>query len=349
MGSSTNSIALTQMCRRWWITSHHSNAHAPSAGNLGTRHRIVPKHWRRGRSPLSESEEVRKQADLAWEIFSHDGRVRWFAKDGSRRYGGWLDSADRLAGAIEIAAALKRDFYLQANVCDPKFNGVKCATKHITHWRMLIEDYDPAGDVGGQPLPPPAALNSRRKVVCFSGRGWQLWTRLELRAVVDAAQCERGMAAWLRHPNRALYPQDGWKLDPTCSDLARVVRCPGSVNTKTGARARVRDAGEVLRAHDTILRLAGPPPEPVNIPLDVDLTKLLSICGHLMGSSRNFILNGIPTPGRHARAYSTAKNLSEIGVLGEDAERWLMHGAAKSSPPLPHGEVKRIIRQVYGG
>lgn len=216
---------------------------------------------------------VDEQVQLAWEIFSHDGRVRWFAKDDARRYGGWISSADQLGGAIHNAELLRRDFYLQANVCDPNFHGVKCGTKHITHWRMLIEDYDPDGGTE----PPPAVLHSRRKVVCYSGRGWQLWTRMHPREVDDAGACERGMANWLRHPNRKLYPQDGWKLDTTCSDLARVVRCPGSVNTKTGFRARVRDAGEILRAHDVILKLAGPAPEPIRTPLNADLSNLIGV------------------------------------------------------------------------
>lgn len=290
--------------------------------------------------------QLQEQAEIAWEIFSHDGRVRWFAKDAHRRYGGWLDSALRLGGAIEVAAQLGRDFYLQANVCRPSFTGVKCKSSDITHWRMLIEDYDPDGTPAE---PPPAALHSRRKVVCFSGRGWQLWTRMEPRPVEDAGACERGMGAWLRHPNRALYAQPGWKLDTTCCDLARVVRCPGSVNTKTGQRAKVRDAGEVIRAHDTILAQAGPPPEPVMVPPYTNLTNLLDVLPHLNGSSRGFLLQGTSTPGRHSRAFSSAKNLQELGVPGEVAEGWLSVGASRCSPPLPVGDVRRIVRQVFGG
>lgn len=290
-----------------------------------------------------------------WDIFQHDGRVRWFAKDSARRYGGWLDSATRLGAAIEVATQLGRDFYLQANVCRPGFAGVKCATRDITHWRMVVLDYDPAsGDPGGLEVPAPVcnyplAGDLDMGSMCVgvhTGRGWQYWLRLrpwEVRQ--DHATIERGTAAFIRR----FREHPGWKVDTSCSDLARVVRCPGSVNTKTNERAAIVSSGHAPDIHGTILSLAGPPPEPATPVAGVESGNLLGVLPHLNASSRGFILRGLTAPGRHARAFSTTKNLHEVGASREQAERWVQIGANYCNPPLPPGDVGRIIKQVYGG
>lgn len=294
-----------------------------------------------------EPEVLERDIAFAWETFAWEGKVRWFAKDKDRRYGGWLDSGARLAQAVKVAAALGRDFYLQANPVKWT-NRIKSPTADVTHWRMVVLDYDPAEGckLWRSPQPWRTVPQTETCARVFSGRGWQYWiTMPPLEVGGRAAEIERGMRNFLR----TIPESPGWTLDYSCADLARVVRCPGSLNTKTNRWATMLSPGMARPIHDTILALAGPAPEPQPVPQGIESANLMEVLPHLNGSTREFLLRGKVTPGRHARCFSSVKNLHEVGVPRGAAERWALHGSATCSPPLPSGDTTRIIHQVYGG
>jgi hypothetical protein len=149
----------------------------------------------------------------------------------------------------------------------------------------------------------------------------------------------------------------GWIVDTTCSDLARVVRCPGSVNQKTGRRAVVEhvaagpgiDVSVLMRYNTTAVEYTPQAP--------AETSNLLSILPHLNVRARTFILEGAASPGRHSACYATCKNLQELGVPRERAFEWLIMGARRcweavkiewEGRSLPQSEVERIVKQVYG-
>jgi hypothetical protein len=158
----------------------------------------------------------------------------------------------------------------------------------------------------------------------------------------------------------------GWIVDTTCSDLARVVRCPGSVNQKTGRRAVVERVANGPGLDVSVLLRYNQAPISQEIVKPFETANLLGILPHLNVRARTFILEGAASPGRHSACFATAKNLNELGVPRDRTFEWLLIGAGRCVDlwvswkylegvgpmgrlkPLPQSEVERIVKQVYG-
>ena len=279
-------------------------------------------------------------ASQAWDLLSCDG-VQWFAKQPNKVCGGRLRTLDQLIGTIRNAEVLKWDLYLNANPTRPGA-GIKARREDVTAWRYLVVDLDP---VDGSPAAPPSDY-----LLCgariFSGRGYQFWV-----PVIDGHKfyidhkLERGMSGYLR----TLPAPPGYIVDTSCSDLARVVRCPGSINQRTGARAAVDRLPDSSKLYaETILACGQFVPEPVVVKVNVDLTSLLDVLPHLTIAARRFLLDGSESPGRHTACFAACKSLQEVGVERDTALSWLDTGSGRCRPPLPYADVQRIVRQVYG-
>lgn len=332
-----------------------------------------------------------EDAAQGWELLSYEDEVQWFSTKqevGRKRVmGGRLRSVDALIGTVRNAAELGWNLYLNLN---PTFNRPgksKLSREDVKLWRYIVVDLDPGGDALVPPQPshnPDAGLGWTDGFLeyahrIFSGRGYQYW--LPVRHPMherppgtgatcgewDGAGYERIMQGFLRAlaaETEAWAP--GWIVDTTCSDLARVVRCPGSVNQKTGARAVVEhvhkgagiDISVLMRYNGAITPSA--PYHQFNL-------NLLDTLPHLNIRARTFILEGASSPGRHSACYATCKNLHELGVDSDRALEWLLIGAGKcfdswvtgqiftDDKPLGRqhilhqSEVQQIVKQVYGG
>lgn len=286
----------------------------------------------------------------AWDwLADTDNELQWFAKrkDG-RTTGGRLRSVEALFGTIRNAEALSWNLYLQANQ-GRRTGKIKLSWEDITRWRFVIVDLDPDADTIA---PPESLLWSAQSMRLFSGRGYQFWIPVEgepaLGADLPPERAERLMRGWLNHLHK--HEQQwcpGWTVDTTCSDLARVVRCPGSVNQRTGQRACFEAMlGGKLIAPTDLEQFIAPPPPPLAEP--IESANLLEVIPHLNGVSRMFLLIGVESPGRHRACYSTCMNLHELGVPRERTRNWLSYGASICSEPLTEREVFRIVDQVYG-
>jgi hypothetical protein len=138
------------------------------------------------------------------------------------------------------------------------------------------------------------------------------------------------------------------------------VRCPGSINQKTGKRAAV----EVTPKQDGgILQLIAPYADkeqefeykPIVLESNANLTEVIP---HLNGRARQFLLDGVQSPGRHNACFATCKNLYELGVPAELAFHWLCLGADKCrgldkwggpfKKPLDIRDVRATWARVYG-
>jgi hypothetical protein len=321
-----------------------------------------------------------EDAAQGWELLNYEDEIQWFGtkEEGGRKrvMGGRLRSVDSLIGTVRNAAELGWNFYLNLN---PTFNRPgksKLAREDVKLWRYIVVDLDPGGDALVPPVPQPCITKPSHYLYnahrIFSGRGYQYWLPIDTSSIDELypEKAERIMQGFLR----ALAAEteawaSGWIVDTTCSDLARVVRCPGSVNQKTGARAVVEhvhkgagiDIGVLMRYNQpTMVELVAErlhPPNSLN---------LLDTLPHLNIRARTFILEGASSPGRHSACYATCKNLHELGVDSDRALEWLLIGAGKcrglwltthhgkpnsyyESMPLLQSEVQRIVKQVYGG
>lgn len=273
--------------------------------------------------------------ELGWSLLSWEGEAQWMAKKQDWTGGGRLTSIDQLRGAIKNADAFGWHFYLNLN---PVVRGIKYASRpHVTHWRYAMLDLDPL-DPGAPPpiVAPPWTMAA----AIFTGRGYQYWLPIEGCPLPPE---------WAEESMRALHRSTdvvGWRLDPTCSDLPRRVRCPGSINPRTGERARVLTPPAGTWA-----------PQPTAAPIHIPPPKISSgnvnlggVLAHLRlynVAAAIFLQEGQEHPGRHTACFTLIKSLQEAGIPPEDALPLATIGARKCRPVLTDKEVLKIIRQVY--
>lgn len=318
-------------------------------------------------------------AALAWGLLSWAGEAQWFASKqeppietylpptadypdtrgvrispGRKRVmGGRCRSLDQLIGIIRNAEALGWDLYLQANPSREVPGHVKLAREDITHWRYITVDLDPGPDALDVPLKgwPGHCI--------FSGRGYQYWVPIASTpplsdawgsSYITASRVESIMRGYLSFVAKQCFDDlKGWIVDTSCSDLARVVRCPGSVNQKSGKRSQVLSKLDPpwpeLQYLEHYALEVPEPPKPIS---PTESLNLLGVLPHLNGSSREFILNGATSPGRHRRLYSTTKNLYELGIPKGTALAWVENGCSLCIPSLSLIEACRVVGRVYG-
>jgi hypothetical protein len=146
----------------------------------------------------------------------------------------------------------------------------------------------------------------------------------------------------------------GCKIDPTVSDLPRVMRCPGTINMKTGRQATVINGltdvystlGMELIAQTPEKALAYEPSGVVSSSKTwQEATPLLT------NASRNYLLRGKSEPGRHTAMWHLVRNLWEHGLVQEQAEAAAAYANMQrgEDEALSAIEVEKIITQVYGG
>jgi hypothetical protein len=313
------------------------------------------------------SEPWHEDAEKGWNLLSWEGEAQWFARRDDKVLGGRLRSLDALIGTIRNAEALGWNLYLNANPTRHVPGKKKLSREDVTYWRYVVVDLDPTVDALEPPHPSTSPcrgcsdewLQFAHRI--FSGRGYQYW--LPVRGALEYLEHPRLMGPWqvngTSYERRAqgylaaLAAQaeawaPGWKVDPACSDLARVVRCPGSINQRTGRRSTVEHMGEGAVPVAELERYSRPeepkPPQPFTPTENVNLMVLLP---HLNVRAKTFILGGADPGERHRACYATCKNLQELGVSSGRSQELLMLGAGWSG--LAEREVVKIVRQVYGG
>lgn len=303
-------------------------------------------------------------AELGWYMLSWEGEAQWFAKKDGHVLGGRLRSLDALVGTIRNAEHIGWNLYLNANPTVPCPHKRKLSRENVNWWRYVIVDLDPTPDA----LAPPSPGSCDHKLLTkahriYSGRGYQYWlplAKMEPRwwdnglreGSPPAERIMQGYLHSLAAQTDAWAP--GWMVDTTCSDLGRVVRCPGSINQKTGKRAVVEQVAPLGGVEvRELLKYAVPPhaPDPA---VRIKSENLYAILPHLNVRARTFILWGAQSPGRHSACFATCKNLQEVGVPKETAYRLLHVGAEKCweadwVQPLSDRDVNKIVKQVYGG
>jgi hypothetical protein len=291
---------------------------------------------------------TQEDRDRLWEKMSFNGRMRWMRKFRSGVVAGGTANRESFEGLVASNPS-DADMYIGLNIdaCPWK---QRVTAQDIVTWRYVCVDIDPLVP-DANPLDFIVMTNLGGSVVVYSGRGIQLWYELPPTQIFDAL-----LPDYQRRTNRflteysALYPGTDWCVDTKVADLPRVVRCPGTINTKTGKMAEVWAWGtgpskpllDKLLGYDLA-------PLPEVVPLDKHLTNLFDLLPHLNVTSRRFLLHGADSPGRHSACYSTVKDLHDRGADRGAAETWTVAGAAKSLPPLPYRDTARIIKQVYGG
>ncbi len=303
-----------------------------------------------------------------WSLLPHpEGSVvRWFAKSSDLRIGEYATSAKTLRSAA--ANHVDKNFYIQPNPTTQKA-GIRVNANAISHWSYFLVDIDP---IPNMPDARPDLVMDEvllwfgewmgwdfkrdSPMLLDSGRGMQAWFRLE-DTPFDVASSEysrrmvsSAMSYWLQSIARKVGVLHQCKLDTTTSDLPRIMRCPGSINQRTGRTATIVSEGVCFKglAHriitltpkSTLLAAITPPTERHNHPYQIILP-LLTL------RAKNFIQDGVDSPGRHTAIQHAAKTLWEKGCCERELRKAIKRGNEKCLPePVEEKEIERILRDV---
>lgn len=272
--------------------------------------------------------------------------------------GATVSTFEEYRRVVDNSRRMRGNLYYHINDVVLQKDAIKASRADVLMWRRVLIDLDPMLSIGQNTEALMHTIHRLFKkwsyTVVFSGRGYQvLINTVPLNLMshdLAKEQLEATIAAFLRK-----YAQDfeacGYRVDTSCSDLARIARAPGSINQKTGKMAYVvaTNVGENLLASE-LQELVGPVavsyPKPVTHAKDFANTKtwnLARVLPHLTERAATFLVEGVVEPGRHAAAYGTGANLAEIGVPVELAESWIIQGAARCTPPLPENEARRAF------
>jgi hypothetical protein len=303
--------------------------------------------------------------------------VRLFARDANGRLlGDYARTYRELERFVECFDG-KYNLYVALNPTTSTI-GKRHGTSDVTHWSFFPVDIDP--DTPDAPVAETSrmVINWMRAefgingdpIIIDSGRGRQLWYRLsdyplthgdstpaelDSRPWIPGARARRAMRYWLSRIADAVPSSfTSCKIDPTVSDLPRVMRLPGTINLKTRRR------GAVLNPLTTVYDTLGD--EMIRKTPEKDLAyeprgEVLSVSSwqqaipHLTRACRDYLTEGKSEPGRHTAMWHLVKNLKERGVeqeQSEDAAHYanMLRGAEEA---LSTTEVEKIITQVYGG
>jgi hypothetical protein len=305
--------------------------------------------------------------DKLWRLLPHPtgSVVRWFAKKRDERLGDFVRSGKELRECAKRNGSF--NFYVQPNptACT---TGIRVSTRDISHWSWFLVDIDPK--LGMETPDPKKYLDEvllwfgewmgwdfakDSPLILDSGRGMQAWFRLEdFPFDVETPEFSRGqvrsaMSYWLQTIAHKVGTKYECKLDTTTSDLPRIMRCPGSINKRTGREATIIVEGSPLKglAH----RIVGLAPKEIVyapellIPRNTYPYEILAPT--LTLRARNFVENGRESPGRHTDVQHLAKCMWEKGACEAVIRNAIAKGNKKSLPePIDQKEIERILRDT---
>lgn len=311
------------------------------------------------------SKKKNDEFSLIWSLLPHPSRkhvVRSFSRLGETRDGDHCRTVEEL----RKFARIKRDHnvYIAPN---PTLSttGIRHSAKDVTHWSYFLLDMDP---VESNPDPEAAmqealALLSKhcgrdlikhQPLLIDSGRGMQAWIRLDHEELDDesrlVARCTNGW--WLKKLDEELGVTNGCRLDTSVSDLPRVMRCPGTINQKSGRLSRVVVpsrivyyglSGELKRqVPDTSLVTA----HVVNI---VPGQRWQKVWPYLTRSAQTYVTEGQCEPGRHKVMWHTIQKFHELGVTRGEAQRAVRRANTLKGKQeeLRDQEIEDRLKYVY--
>jgi len=235
----------------------------------------------------------------------------------------------------------EHSIYVCPNPCREGVAGVRHFAKDVTHWSYFLLDVDPISDEYNAQAALDEALlwlgawvgrdfSMYPPITIDSGRGRQAWIRLQDVPLDDSGENVHPRVAravngyWLKKLDERLGLVHGCRVDTSVADLCRPMRCPGTVNQKTGRQANfIVRTGHVFRGLETLLTVGTPkevtaaPPVTVSRP-GLSWQKAFS---SLTLTAQTYLLHGQEEPGRHKTMFHTAKKLQEVGCTRESVRR----------------------------
>lgn len=205
-------------------------------------------------------------------------------------------------------------------------------------------------------------------IIIDSGRGCQAWVRLDDIPLCDDDHCghnhrnirciprsvaRRVNGYWLKRLDEQLGVFLGCRVDTSVSDLPRVMRCPGTVNAKTGRPTKFIHATDRPVVGLSSIMSCIPKQyltDPVAPEGVVAGQPWQMVFSHLTRTAQEYLLQGKEEPGRHQVMWHTAKKFWELGVTREEARRALRRANTLKGPDhaLDLDQVEHALSTAYG-
>ncbi len=324
-----------------------------------------------------------------WSLLPHPSpdhvvRTYWRHPNG-KRGGDYARTEKELDRFIEVCRAKGRNAYIAPNPTKCT-TGDRHESLDVSHWSWFLIDVDPVGEVC-TPLPVvyEALLwlgewagkdLAGDAVIVDSGRGVQAWVRLSdqiltshygvLReemidqvisdmhggpANVDRKTARKTMSFWLKRLAEKIGTTNGCRIDTSCSDLPRLMRCPGTVNQKTGRETVLLHPGTGPVVGLAELLVTGTPDAVFAEPkYDGDSGRTWQAAfGDLTRAAQDYLTQGKEEPGRHVTVWKTAKSLAEKGVYIDQTRAAILYanGLMGEENELPREAIESVLKQVY--
>jgi hypothetical protein len=314
-----------------------------------------------------------------------------FARSDSRRMGDFARNPAEMERFAQSAEAKGMNVYVAPNPTMSTV-GMRHAAADVTHWSYLLLDMDPVEeDFLPEEALEDALLwlgewsgrnfRQRRPLIIDSGRGRQAWIRMD-DTVLDDRQMEgvyigvsydsmkgvpveppfgictrktarKAMGHWLKRVSDKIGTTYGCRLDSCTSDLPRVMRCPGTVNIKTGRMAQIIEPSRERFSGYAALLTTGTPdsvyaePEPGEVPPGTPWQKVFT---NLTKKAQVYLTEGREAPGRHETAWHTATKLKECGIERAQARAAIAYANGICGPDqeMTERELDHVIETSYG-
>lgn len=328
---------------------------------------------KRGRTCTPKLKKV-DQLSILWDLLPHPrgSVVRLFSRSGESRTG---DFARNLAEMRKYVRQHEgKNVYVALNPTGLT-TGMRHSAEDVTHWSFFPIDMDPV-EKGAD---PERALDEALlwfgewngidfrgtpPIIVDSGRGLQAWIRLNDTPLVEGdlviggfglsrQTARRVNGYWLRKLDEKLKVCHGCRVDTSVSDLPRVMRCPGTVNEKTGRETRFVCTSPNIFLDLTARIMAVPksalvdPPSVATVKVGTKWQKVFHL---LTRTAQTYLTLGQEEPGRHKAMWCTAKKLQEIGIERAEARRALSRAnkLQGSDQALPDDQIDAALKSAYG-
>lgn len=301
-------------------------------------------------------------AAQAWTLLSPPPGTagHWLALRAGRASGGIARGPDLLSRLLDSSET----FSLHLGVNLTGANGrYRPTSRDITHLATVLCDIDPI-DSDAHPFHFAEELTRHAEdllgtrlhpYLIDSGRGAQLWfpcSATPFSSSADRIQWRLHVGLFLRSLAARAERNWGCCLDTSTADLPRVGRLIGSINHRTGRRARQLSAG--IRSEtmvDAIRQFAST----ASVDLVGHLSKGVGNTGRWQravdlipfATARKFLTEGVSEPGRHSAAWHSARCLRELGVGQDAAIKAVRFGALLCRPRLSASDAERAARCAY--
>lgn len=322
-------------------------------------------------TPASTSVE---QLKLLWSLLPHPSPehvVRLYSrtKDGQGRVGDYARTLTELKRFVKSAGT--KNVYVAPNPTQTK-TGQRHSTADVTHWSYFLLDIDPVKDAI-EPNPENALeialiwlgtwwgydFSVERPTIIDSGRGRQAWFRLGDHELDDNLTIEtlsrkaarKAMGYWLNRVNTSLATNSECQVDTSTSDLPRLMRCPGTLNQKTGRMARIVEPGQQFPGlAQKLIELT-----PATVFAEPDVSEVIPgrtwqmAFQDLTKTAQQYLLHGMEEGGRHKAVFSTARKLCEVGVSIDEARKGIRRANKLNGPDSALGleEIENALKTAY--